>query len=156
MERDIQITYLEEGPETVSVLARWYYEEWGRNVPGRTLDTAREKVMQSAGNKEIPLTLVCFREGKPVGTAGIDTADMKTHPELSPWMVSVYVEPEHRGKGLGTALCERVKEEFKRLGVDKAYLFTFDRESLYTRLGWKTILREEYRGEPVAIMRLDL
>jgi hypothetical protein len=42
-----------------------------------------------------------------------------------------------------------------RLGVKTAYLFTPDQENLYARLGWKTILREEYRGEQVAIMKLD-
>jgi N-acetylglutamate synthase-like GNAT family acetyltransferase len=68
----------------------------------------------------------------------------------------VYVDPAHRRQGIGTALGERIKEEFEKLGVKAAYLFTPDQEKLYARLGWKTMCREEYRGETVTLMRLDL
>jgi N-acetylglutamate synthase-like GNAT family acetyltransferase len=153
---DIEIKYLSDDPEIISTLARWTYEEWGHLVPGRTLETAHEKVRQSLGPSKIPLTLVASLNGELVGTAGIDTADMSTHPELSPWMVSVYVDPAHRMKGIGTVLCNRIKDEFARLGIKTAYLFTPDQENYYTRLGWKTFLKEEYREEQVTIMKLNL
>jgi len=108
------------------------------------------------GRKDIPLTLVGYINGRPVGTASIDTADMSTHPELTPWMASIYVDPAFRRRGLGAALCQRISEELTRLGVKSAYLFTPDQEKLYARLGWKPMLREDYRGERVVIMRLDL
>lgn len=152
----MEIKYLTDDPEVVSTLAGWIYDEWGHLVPGRTLETAHEKVRQAAGSTGIPLTLVCFLDGEPVGTASIDSADMSTHPELAPWMASVYVKSTMRRQGLGTALCKRVHEELERLGVTTAYLFTPDQEEYYRRLGWKTFLREDYRGESVVIMRLDL
>ena len=149
------IRYLSSDPEEISTIAGWIYHEWGHLVEGRTLETAHEKVRQSLGPQDLPLTLVYYLDGKAVGTAGIDTEDMSTHPELSPWMVSVFVEPGHRQQGIGTALCERIQEEFIRLGVKTAYLFTPDQENLYSRLGWKALAKEEYRGEMVTIMRLD-
>ena len=152
----MEIRYLSDDPAEISTLAGWIYDEWGRANPSRTPETAREKALQSAGRTEPPLTLVCYVDGEMVGTASVDTADMSTHPELTPWMASVYVVPERRGRGIGTALCTRVIDELKRLGVGTAYLYTPDQEKLYQGLGWKTILREEYRGEPVVIMRLDL
>ena len=152
----MDIRYLSDDPEVIATVAKWIYEEWGHLVPGRTLATAHVKIRQSAGSKAIPLTLVCFQNGKPVGAAGIDTADMSTHPELTPWMVSVYVDPPHRRQGIATMLGQRINEEFKKLGVKTAYLFTPDQEKLYARLGWKAWAREEYRGEDVVIMRLDL
>jgi len=146
---------LSDDPEEISIIANWIYDEWGHLVEGRTLETAHEKVRQSLG-PDLPLTFIYYLDGKPVGTAGIDNVDMASHPELKPWMVSVYVDPGHRKKGVGSALCEKIKEEFKRLGTKTAYLFTPDQENLYARLGWKTFSREEYRGEEVTIMRLDM
>jgi N-acetylglutamate synthase-like GNAT family acetyltransferase len=156
MNKNIKIDYLVDDPEVVSALAGWIYDEWGHMVPGRTLDTAHEKVRQTVVSKKVPLTLVCYADGKPVGTASIDTEDMDTHPELTPWMASVYVDPNMRKMGIGTALCERTKEELKRLGVATAYLFTPDQEKLYEKMGWKTFLREYYRDEEVVIMKIDI
>ena len=150
------IRYLSDDPGEISTVAGWLYQEWGRLVEGRTLKTACSKVKQSLSPEEIPMTLVTYLDGRLVGTAGIDHSDMSTHPEFTPWMVSVYVSPPYRKKGIGTALCKRIRDEFARLDIKTAYLFTPDQENLYSRLGWKTILREDYRGEQVAIMKLDL
>ena len=152
----MDIRYLAEDAGEISTVAGWLYHEWGHLVKGRTLETAYSKVKQSLSPEEIPLTLVCCLDDQLVGTAGIDHSDMSTHPELTPWMVSVYVEPPFRKKGIGTALCQRIIDEFLRLGIKTAYLFTPDQEHLYARLHWKTFLREDYRGEQVAIMKLDL
>ncbi len=145
-----------DDPAEISVVAQWLYDEWGTLSPGRSLETARAKVRQSFGEDELPLTIVCLIDGVIVGTAGIDTADMGTHPELTPWMVSIYVDPARRRQGVGTALCKRIEDEFHSLGIKTAYLFTPDQEALYARLGWRTISREDYHGEGVVIMRLDL
>jgi len=152
----MEIRRLADDPEEIGTVARWIYEEWGHLVPGRDLDTAHVKVRQSLGDDDVPLTLVCYLDGVLVGTAGIDSADMATHPELTPWMVSVFVDPSRRRQGIGAALCRRIEDEFQRLNIKTAYLFTPDQENLYARLGWKTLAREDYRGEAVTIMRLDL
>jgi len=150
------IRYLSNDASEISTVAGWLYQEWGRLVEGRTLETACTKVKQSLNPDGIPMTLVCYLNGELIGTAGIDHSDMSSHPELTPWMVSVYVDPRYRRKGIATALCRRIIDEFIRLGIKTAYLFTPDQEKLYARLDWHTILREEYRGEQVAIMKLDI
>ncbi len=152
----MEIDYLIDDETLISTIAGWIYDEWGKFSPSRTLATAHEKVRQTVGRTAIPLTLVCKVEGKPAGTASIDVADMSTHLELGPWMASVYVVPSMRRRGIGAALCRKIKEELKKQGVERAYLFTPDQEKLYARLGWKPILSEDYRGEPVVVMRLDL
>jgi N-acetylglutamate synthase-like GNAT family acetyltransferase len=152
----LDIRRLSDDAEEISTVAGWLYQEWGHLVEGRTLETAHGKVMQSLSPDDIPMTLVAYLDGKLSGTAGIDHSDMKTHPEFTPWMVSVYVTPRYRKKGIGTALCKRIREEFVCLGIKTAYLYTPDQEHLYSRLGWKTFLKEEYRGEQVSIMKLDI
>ena len=47
-------------------------------------------------------------------------------------------------------------QEAKTLGVKKLYLFTPDRMSFYSRLGWKVFGHTECRGEYVTIMSYEL
>jgi len=79
---------------------------------------------------------------------------MVTRKDLSPWLASVFVPPEHRGKGIGTALTRRIMDEAKALDVGTLYLFTPDRETFYSRLGWTVLERPEYRREQIVIMKL--
>ena len=76
--------------------------------------------------------------------------------DLSPWLASVYVTPEHRSRGIGTALVQRVIEEAVGLSVETLYLFTPDREGFYASLGWSVVERTEYRGQKVVIMALHI
>ncbi len=52
----------------------------------------------------VPLSLVAFIEdGSRIeqlcGTASMDERDLSIRPNLGPWLVNVYVPPEHRKKG---------------------------------------------------------
>jgi N-acetylglutamate synthase-like GNAT family acetyltransferase len=89
---------------------------------------------------------------QPAGFASLLEHDMETRMELSPWLASVLVAAAYRGQGIGSALSERVVEEARNLGVSELYLFTFDREDFYARMGW--VLREQtkYLGGQVSVM----
>lgn len=82
--------------------------------------------------------------------------DMKIRNELTPWVAGVYVAAEERGKGIGAALVQRVTEEAKALGHERIYLFTFDAEKYYARIGWQLRERAEYLGVGVAVMEMGL
>jgi N-acetylglutamate synthase-like GNAT family acetyltransferase len=67
-------------------------------------------------------------------------------------MAAVYVIPERRGMGIGSALVRAAMEEAKHISLDRLYLLTPDRSSFYARLGWNVLDKVEYRGENVTIM----
>src|SRR5712691_7502498 len=81
---------------------------------------------------------------------------MATRPELSPWLSGVFVAPEHRRRGIGAALVERVVQEARALGIPLLYLYTPGSGSLYLRLGWSvmehTFYRELWGDQEVTIM----
>ena len=62
------------------------------------------------------------------------------------------VSPGHRRLGIGSALCVRATEEARLLGVSKLYLYTFDQQRLYTRLGWSALEDASYAGRMGTIM----
>lgn len=104
--------------------------------------------------RHTPFAAVALSDSKPVGVACLVEHDMVTRKDLSPWLASVFVPPEHRGKGIGTALTRRIMDEAKALDVGTLYLFTPDRETFYSRLGWTVLERTEYRREQIVIMKL--
>ena len=83
---------------------------------------------------------------------------MVTRPKLSPWLAGVFVAPEHRRRGIGAALVERVVQEARALDIPRLYLYTPGGGTLYARLGWSilehTFYRELWGNQPVTIMEL--
>ena len=78
--------------------------------------------------------------------------DFELRPNLSPWLAGVFVRPQHRKKGVGTALVSRIECEAKALGFETLYLYTAHSESLYERLGWKVVERCLHNNREYAVM----
>jgi GNAT superfamily N-acetyltransferase len=148
----ISIEYLADSPQLVPVIAKWHHDQWSYLNPDRSLSDRIAEYQTGHGRGQIPTTVVAFLEDQPVGSASLIEHDMDTRLELTPWLASVFVSPLHRGQGIGSALVRRIEKEAENLGIGVLYLFTPDQESLYTRLRWKVLSREDYRGEEVVIM----
>jgi GNAT superfamily N-acetyltransferase len=82
--------------------------------------------------------------------------DMDTHPELSPWLGGVFVLPEYRRRGIGSALIRHSISQAGALGFSHLYLYTNGAERVYERLGWEEWRREAYEGRMVTVMEISL
>ena len=156
MSKSLRIEYLADHTESIPLLAKWHHEQWSYLNPQKTMEQRIANIGKSARHDGIPLTVVGIQSDRVVGCASLVYHDMDTHEALSPWLASVYVDPEYRGKRIGSALVKRIVEEAKGANVKALYLYTPDRESFYTRLGWQVYSKEEYHGEDEVVMRLDL
>lgn len=157
----MQIGYLADHPAFISTLARWHHAQWSYLSPDSTVEHRIARLQAHLGKEQIPTTFVAYDTAADgtetaIGSASLIAQDMDTHPELSPWLASVYVATEHRRQGIGSALVRRVAQEAAKLGVDKLYLFTPDQDHFYARLGWQEIERCIYRGYPQIVMSLRL
>jgi GNAT superfamily N-acetyltransferase len=152
----MDIAYLADYPGHVSTVAGWIYREWGHLSPDCTLEQVEASIRAHMNRDELPLALIALSGATLTGTASLRTHDMSTRTDLSPWLASVYVLPEYRGRGIGSELVRAVEREGKGLRVARLYLYTPDRESFYARLGWSVLERTEYRGQSVVIMAKDL
>jgi N-acetylglutamate synthase-like GNAT family acetyltransferase len=148
------IKYLPPDQDVIKTIAEWVFKEWGHLNSGSSLERSTEKLHQRTESTEIPITLVAFDQDIPIGTASLVVNDMETHPQYTPWLANVYVVPEFRKNGVGSALCKAIAAEMKRLRIEKAFLFTPNNEAMYRRLGWQTIERVSYHGEEVVVMSL--
>jgi N-acetylglutamate synthase-like GNAT family acetyltransferase len=149
------ILNLKDKPEHLLPLAQWHHAEWSYLNPLRSFDQRVQEMQEDLEGKVIPTTFVAEDAGELLGSACILADDMSSHPELTPWLASVYVNEIHRGKGIGSTLVKRVMQHAQENGVKRLYLYTPDQEQLYARLGWQLYSREPYNGTPVTIMAID-
>jgi GNAT superfamily N-acetyltransferase len=149
------ILNLKDKPEHLLPLAQWHHAEWSYLNPLRSFDQRVQEMQEDLEGKVIPTTFVAEDAGELLGSACILADDMSSHPELTPWLASVYVNEIHRGKGIGSTLVKRVMQHAQENGVKRLYLYTPDQEQMYARLGWQLYSREPYNGTPVTIMAID-
>ena len=152
----MDFAYLADHPALLPVVAAWHHDEWAYIRPGDTLERRQERLAAECGRQEIPTTVVAVKNGVPVGSISLLADDMDSHPQLTPWLASLYVAREHRRQGIGAALVRRIIEEAKSLRVPRLYLYTPSEERFYRGLGWRTLEETSYAGKPATIMAYDI
>jgi GNAT superfamily N-acetyltransferase len=152
-----RIDYLADHPDDIPTLARWHHEQWLHLSPGDSIERRIALLESHLGRRQIPTTFVAVSTQGVLGSASLIAYDMDTRLDLSPWLASVYVQPEHRRRGIGSALVRRVIREARELSVDNLYLYTTpDMDGFYARFGWSLIDRTLYRGYDQIVMALQV
>ena len=147
---------LSEQPHYLPTLAAWHQQEWAHLNPGSSLEKRIEKMQAYLEDGLVPSTFIYEQRGQLAGSAAIVVCDMDTHPELTPWLASVFVAPHFRRLGIGTQLVKHVMLQAKKAGIPALYLFTPDQSAFYQTLGWSIIAEEVYCEAAVTLMRVDL
>ncbi len=150
----MRIDTIADHPDLVETVARWQWGEWGHDSDD-SLGARIASIGAQTDPDRIPTTFVALDGDEPLGSASLVTDDMSTHPELTPWLASVYVAPVARGRGVASALVRRVVQQAAALGVARLYLYTENARGLYEKLGWRAIATEHFEGSPVTIMAID-
>lgn len=133
----ITFSSLADHPELKELIAQWLWSFWG--APGNR-DFYRSMTAHCRKD-DFPLMYVAFEEGHPVGTVALLRADLFSRQDLYPWMADLYVPPEHRGRGIGSALQDFSLAEAKRRGFEKIYLYT-PLNGYYEKMGWEFVGKE--------------
>lgn len=143
--------------DVVQTLARWFFDEWGRHVPGVTLESEIAKVSAFDGRHTAPLMVVAQVGGEPVGAAALKIREMSIYPEFEHWLGSVYVAPHYRGRGVASTLVRDIVGRANDAGIEDLYLQTEDFSGgLYAHHGFEPLERVLYKGVDVLVMRARL
>ncbi len=98
-------------------------------------------------------------EERFVGTAALEESDLPILQELKPWLASVLVVPEYRGKGCSSRLLDEVEKLAYKLGYETLYLHT-NRQSpafkIYLYRGWTVLQEIELDGHKATVMSLKI
>ena len=151
----MRIAYLADHREQIPRLAEWLHAQWGYLHENDSVERRASRLEARATRGGVPVTFVAVDGETLLGSASLVADDLETRPELTPWLASVFVAPEHRGRGVASALVQRVVEEARSSGIDRLYLWTTDQERLYARLGWEPVERTRFQGEDIVVMAIE-
>jgi len=141
-------------PGRVDTLAAWHHAQWGHLYSHWTYEICRDELAEHASrNSGLPTTLLALDGEELLGSVSLvfeDAPELQEHG--SPWLASLYVRPEARGRGLGAGLARAAVARAAQEGVQELFLFTPEHREFYARLGWKQIARTALKGTPVDLM----
>jgi N-acetylglutamate synthase-like GNAT family acetyltransferase len=153
----MNISFLADYPEFIETLAPLVAEHWRPILTQETSETRAAKFRTHLKYDSLPLAWVAHSETQVFGTAALRMHDLPGHENLTPWLGGVYVTPEFRNRGVGTALCSSVEQQAKELfGISTLYLFILDRQAWYKKLGWSMFEPCAWCGRVGDIMLKDL
>jgi GNAT superfamily N-acetyltransferase len=151
----IEVVPIAAAARDLPIFASWLWMKWGQfrgRPPSRTL----AYVTSWTAGQDLPFGYAAYLDGLPAGIAGVVRDDLEPRPDLTPWLASVFVRPDARGRGIASALVEANADEARRRGHTTLWLHTPDQQKLYARLGWMADSQSIDLGEAVTVMRRAL
>ena len=88
-----------------------------------------------------------------MGSISLVMDDLPGHPDLNPWLASLHVFPEFRGRGLGRLLVQHALDFLRQQKYLRAYLFTEDQVPFFSKFGFSVHRPAKANGHPVTIMK---
>jgi GNAT superfamily N-acetyltransferase len=148
----LEFKKLSEVPESIGLLARWYWEEWARHDG---VSIARvEKMLQKylSGGREA--SIVCgFLAGNLVCGAQLKERENKNYPQFQDWVGGAFVHKDHRNQGYGGLVIQETIRHAISLGVETLYLQTVRKDGgLYSVLGFSPVCETRHGRYDVLIM----
>lgn len=148
----MQISHIKYFQLWIPIIAKWIYEEWAYAFPLRDLQEIQRGLYGRVNESEMPITLIAHDERGVLGTASLKASDMDLMPELTPWLSSVYVHPEHRGTGIAKALVGEIEKIARQLGFTKLYVFNPIQQGVFETMDWSVFKTITYGGKEIGIL----
>lgn len=149
----LKIEHIKEHSNAITRIAQWHHEEWSYLNPERSVMEREAELYSHLDRSRVPETFVALVDDEIVGCASLVEHDMGTHHDLGPWLASVYVQPKHRGVGIGKELVQFVTGEARALGYRKLYLYSLGLAKYYEQQGWTVYAEEQYHEYLVSVMQ---
>ena len=135
------------------LVAQWLHAEFS-HARGPSLP---ERIVHLQSQKPPEETFILYDDDVPVGTARLVVNDLPSRPDLTPWLASVVIPPELRGRGYSAPLIRHVETKATAI-APVLWLYTWTAEPLYTRMGWERVgpERDANRDLAVVLMKRNL
>lgn len=152
-----QIRFLADAPEHVNQLADWHHAQWQSLYPEWTHEIARAELLEHVQCRTLPTTLVLTENDALLGSVSLLEIDAESLSHVgSPWLASLYVKPEMRGKGYGVQLVNALMQHAKSISLREIFLFTPQHKSFYQQLGWKPLHQARLNEQNVDVMNYQI
>ncbi len=116
-------------------------------------DFTVEKLKKNFSNRE--KVFIALLDDKVVGTAGLDKS---WYSDDEYWILTVFVNPENHGQGIGTELIRKIEEYARTLHIKKLVIpASITAHRFYYKLGYRyKDSKKELNNESMYIMEKNL
>jgi GNAT superfamily N-acetyltransferase len=159
--RALQVKLLKDCPEVIPTIAQWQYDDWHTYDRSLLIESLEKSFREQLHAAALPLTIVVFKEGQPIGSISLETEGEPEFADLcdgNPWPGSFHVIPSERNKGIGTELGKLAITIAKRLGYQHFNFFTskIQNVALYCAQGAYVVETRRFRDHEVTLLRFEL
>jgi N-acetylglutamate synthase-like GNAT family acetyltransferase len=154
-----KVVSLAEHPHHWQTAAEWSYEAWQHDFPSDTVQTYLDQyaLAQSKPEQLLEVFAAVTDKDQLLGVSTLVHDDeLPDAPEPGPWLAAVFVTPDARKLGVGSALVQQVVNRARELDYPKIYLYTEHQENWYASTGWVKIRDIIFLGLHHTVMHLDL
>ena len=153
----LEVVVMPDNPQFWATAARWCLDEWGAQWPDDTLEDYYALYRSSASHPDaVPVVLAATDAGQLLGVVTLIADDELPGATEGPWLAACFVDPAHRGQGVGKALVKAAEQKAKDLGYGDLYLFTWSERDWYARLGWVPMRSQDFCGQLTFVMHKNL
>lgn len=134
----MEFVKLLEHPQYIDLVADWMYTAFcEQDRPSLTRFDIKKRLETSCSDT-LPMVFIAIIEGECVGTFSLYQNDLAGE-SVTPWLASLFVRPDLRGKGVGRFLIDSVSRVAKEMGFETLYLRTEHTAAYYDKLGWTLV-----------------
>jgi N-acetylglutamate synthase-like GNAT family acetyltransferase len=154
-----KVVALAEHPHHWQTAAEWSFAAWHHEFPSDTVQTYLDQyaLAQSKPEQLLEVFAAVTDKDQLLGVSTLVHDDeLPDAPEPGPWLAAVFVTPDARKLGVGSALVQHVVNRARELDYPKIYLYTEHQENWYASTGWVKIRDIIFLGLHHTVMRLDL
>lgn len=141
-------------PNALFAVAGQLVAAFGHAYPAWTIEEACTELANANG---LPQSLLVVQDGRTIGCASLLADDeVEGFAAISPWLGNLWVDPAHRGRGVGRALVDAVVELARAGGADSLHLVADNTVAWYARIGWAPLGAASVHGHQMTVMRRSL
>lgn len=133
-------------------LAALHAAEWKHLYADWDTQTALAELLNQKANGSLPATLVLHEGKELVGSVSVVFGDCPARPDLDPWLASLYIVPQRRGRGYGLELVQAAIELAADAEVDRLHVFTESTQKLFQRCGFEILERTMLQDVPICVL----
>jgi GNAT superfamily N-acetyltransferase len=142
--------------EALRSAARWRHEAFLKADGFSVADSEAQLVKLATDPKGPETALIAFIDEEPAGVCLLVLHEIEPAHDLSPWLASLYVAPQFRGRGVARRLVRAIEDHARRNSVARLHLYTVDAAEFYLKCGWAVVERFVSKDIEFALMTRDL
>jgi GNAT superfamily N-acetyltransferase len=152
----ITIGFLEDYPDTISTLAKWFRDQWPDYYANMSQAEMEQDFLEDASRNRLPSRLVAFEADELVGTIILREGGSEDLPKFQPELGGLYVIKSHRGHGIGTELIRAGMKLALDQGYETVYATTVAAAGILEGLGCEFIKTVIHSDGQLSLYRCKL